>query len=461
MLGLTLSAHVVELGSNGYATWGRLFRERRAGSGGIMAGALLLPSLFAGLVVRRARQQRRGQFLDEGELAETVRTALSATAAAALSLLVLAAMHAWQEHSLRRQQQPGSGSRQPPRFANMALVGQCSLPANVLVYAVKGVMKAAGSPVPAAMALLAVAATAATGTPLLLALLPRTLTVGEAMVAAQAAALLGSAALRQLLGPWAEPFATPPSPHTRFVVLLSAGSLLAAAALIPLLLRCQARAQRPATRSSGSGGGGGNSRRMWVVAAALVAAAAGAALCPAAAWAARLALSTRRRRLLCAWWGGCLATALPAQHWVNSRRLLPPIIGEACWLLGGAAPPLLALPHADRLLRLFKAAARLAPSQIAGSPAVCKRHRAPAPASLLSRARRGACRDKTNASSFLASCRLPACRPVQCARATICWRWPSSSPPCCWSRRCWGWPWPPPSARCSRRRRCASAACPA
>ena len=127
--------------------------------------------------------------------------------------------------------------------------------------------------------------------------------------------------------------ATAPSPYLRFVVLLAAGSVLAAALLIPLLQRAQqampvaSRARtRRRSRSSSSGVG---SSKAWVAAAAAVAALAAAAAAPAAAWAMRFALSSRRRALLCAWWAADLAVALPVQHWVIRSGRVPAILGKA------------------------------------------------------------------------------------------------------------------------------------
>lgn len=306
---------------------GRLYRQRRAGSSGLALGALALPWAYAGLVLKHRQQ---AWSFSSGIADSAAFTATAASAATALLLL------------LRLQLQgvgPADGRRVPalPPLGWRGWVCAGAMPA--VLAGCAAAESRAGSGLHHPLALLVAAAAAAGGTHLLLSLLPRVCTLGEGLVAAQAAALLGAAALRQLplaAGAAAAPgqvLATAPSPYLRFVVLLAAGSVLAAALLIPLLQRAQqampvaSRARtRRRSRSSSSGVG---SSKAWVAAAAAVAALAAAAAAPAAAWAMRFALSSRRRALLCAWWAADLAVALPVQHWVIRSGRVPAILGKA------------------------------------------------------------------------------------------------------------------------------------
>ena len=195
----------------------------------------------------------------------------------------------------------------------------------------------------------------------LLAGLPRTFTIGEALVAAQAAALLGSAALQHLL--WssssnqAATQAEAAAPCQRFVLLLTAGSVLGSALLFPLLLasRQQAKRKERAVQSHPRGGDGSllpTGLPATDVAAAAVAALAAAAAAPAALWALRFALATRRRLLLLCWWAFALVAALPAMGWLNRSGRVPPILGTS---LAQAADkgwrPVLACTHCHPALR--------------------------------------------------------------------------------------------------------------
>ncbi|KAL4424664.1 hypothetical protein ABPG77_004471 [Micractinium sp. CCAP 211/92] len=173
----------------------------------------------------------------------------------------------------------------------------------------------------------------------LLAGLPGTFTIGEALVAAQAAALLGRNALHHLLSPLvqsgsasqADQAMETTAPCQRFVLLLTAGSVLGTAVLFPLLLalRQQAKGLKPgpATRQRGANGSYQlPGLPVTAAAAAAVAAAAAAAAAPAALWALRYALATRRRLLLLCWWAAALAAALPAMGRLNASGRVPSIL---------------------------------------------------------------------------------------------------------------------------------------
>ena len=312
---------------------GQLYRQLQAGSSGLALGALMLPWVFGGLA---AKQQQ----LAGATLAPPAAHALHASvAASAAALLVL---H-WQWQLQRRRggaariAQNGTAMMQPRQNSSAAAAAQAAstlwpgwVPAAaLLILLAAAAAEYAGSGLQHAAALLAIAGVAGCGMHALLTLLPCVFTVGEALVAAEAAALLGHSALQEL-GPASQSDA--PAPFQRFVVLLAAGSLVATAMLIPLLLRCQPGTQaRAAAKTRGQSATSSNlptSATTARAAAAAVAVAAAAAIAPAALWAVRYALSSRRRLLLLCWWAVDLAAALPAMHLLNRSGRVPPILGE-------------------------------------------------------------------------------------------------------------------------------------
>lgn len=210
----------------------------------------------------------------------------------------------------------------------------------VLAVAAAAALSASGSPWRTAAALLGGAGATCCCLHALLVLLPGVFSVGEALVAVQAAVLVWSSAFGQLLSSDAV-VANVAGSCRRFVVLLTAGSLVAAAALLPLLLWRQQAAKLGAaqrqTRSRSRAGASPAAAAVAAVGAAAVAGIALAAAAPAALWALRLAISTHRRRLLCAWWAADLAAALPIMRWLSGSGRMRGILGEStlCMRTGG------------------------------------------------------------------------------------------------------------------------------
>jgi hypothetical protein len=314
--------------------------QRQAGSSGLALGALALPWTFAGLAIQ---QHKHG---GHSAAAAAMRTAFAASYASfsSIVLLQLVRLRNVQGHPARPQAALWPQLQLPAEVAEA--LARLRLPdfqptqQAVAIVAVATLMSFMSDRQWAALLAALLAAlpiAAAAGAPyLLLRLLPRVFTLGEALVAGQSAVLLGASALRQLLRR-ADTVAEA-EPCRRFVLLLTAGSVLAAGTTITLLLRWkpalgsmavqqQTRSRR--RRSSSTRAGAMNSKA-WAAAACATAATAAAAALPAAAWAIRLAVSTRRRTLLCGWWAGNLAAALPAQHWINSSGRVPPILGALC-----------------------------------------------------------------------------------------------------------------------------------
>ena len=309
-----------------FAHAGRLYRQRQAGSSGLALGALALPWAFAGLAVKQQQLLRQASATLPPPAAHAMHACVAASAAA---LLVL---H-WQ---WQRRQGSASGSGQNSRAARQTRQASSAAAstlwsawvaaAALLLLLALAAAEYAGSGRQHALALLAIAAAASGCMHALLTLLPGVFTVGEALVAAEAAALLGHSALQELV-PASETDA--PAPFRRFVVLLAAGSLLATAVLIPLLLlRCRPATRATAGRPRRQPSASGHLPPAAATAATAVAVAAAAAIAPAALWALRYALSSQRRRLLLCWWAADLAAALPAMHRLNRSGRVPPILGE-------------------------------------------------------------------------------------------------------------------------------------
>lgn len=399
---------------------GGLYRQRQAGSCGLALGALALPCTLAGLA---AKQHQQYASSSAAALAPAAHQLLASVAASSAALVLLlwrlrpAAAYPLPSYGTPRaakQRRSSSGTNAqhvPLRLWLPALMLACG--ALLAASAAAAALAQRSDKLHAVAALLLVAGTAGACTHALLALLPRAFTAGEALVAAQAAVLLGASALQQLPGAASLGVAADAACR-RFVVLLSAGSLLAAATLFPLLLWLQQRARQRQTRR--------HSRSAPITTVAGAAALAVASLClaalvPAALWALRLAASTRRRRLLMAWWAADLVAALPIMRWLSGSGRLRSILGMCSMntASGISTAVLLACSHCSVLP-----------------------HPTPLP-----------CTPRT---------RVLACLP-QCARATTCWRSLFSCPPCCWSRRCWGWRWPAPGRHCWRWKRCACRAC--
>ena len=351
---------------------GAWYTQRAAASSGLALGALALPWCFAGLAVQARQQQpsagsthsAAGGFDAAQAAAAALHSCLAASAAALLALLrhggTLRADRAAQQarhgkaHE-RHMRAVAAGCCQPQRVP-LAWWKLWGLAAALLAVVAQAAAAEGARGAAHAAAMLAAAGAAAAITEALLGLLPRTFTIGEAMVAGESAALLGSAALELLIagtptgrGTAAVAAAAATAavgPYRRFVVLTTAGSALAAALLVPLLLvrqRLGAVQPRPATRlqpraNGGSGSGSSSSRASLALAAAAlaVAAAAAAGLVPAGLWALRFALSTRRRRGLCAWWAANMAGALPIMRQLSASPRMPGILGEwsrVGWLL--------------------------------------------------------------------------------------------------------------------------------
>lgn len=228
-------------------------------------------------------------------------------------------------HAAKQRRSSGGGSIKALHVPRRLLLPALALACCALLAAGAAVatMDPTGGKLRAVAALLAVAGTASGCAHALLALLPRVFTAGEALVGAQAAVLLGAGALRQLFGTGLASAAAV-APCRRFVVLLTAGSLLAAAALFPLLLWLQQHARQRQTRSHSRSA---PLAKLAAAAAMAVAALSLAGLAPAALWALRLAASSRRRRLLVAWWAGDLAAALPIMRWLSGSGRLRGILG--------------------------------------------------------------------------------------------------------------------------------------
>ena len=182
---------------------------------------------------------------------------------------------------------------------------------------------------PAAFAALASATATCCTLHALLSCLPGSFTAGEAMVAAQAAVLLGAAAL-SAPGSGSSSSSSSGMPPERFVTLLTASSLLAASLLIPLLLQLQSRARLAATpagrRHKPAASSLDGSKLPYLTAVAAGATIAAAA--PAVAWAVQFALASRRRAQLCGWWALCLGASLRVMAWLSDCGWVPAILGE-------------------------------------------------------------------------------------------------------------------------------------
>ncbi|KAL4855514.1 Dolichol kinase EVAN [Chlorella vulgaris] len=355
--------------------------QRQAGSSGLALGALALPWTFAGLAIQ---QHKHG---GHPAAAAAMRTAFAASYASfsSIVLLQLVRLRNVQGDPARPQAALWPQLRLPGEVAEV--LARLRLPdfqptqQAVAIVAVATLMSFMSDRQWAAL-LAALPIAAAAGAPyILLRLLPRVFTVGEALVAGQSTVLLGASALRQLLRradtvAEAEPF-------RRFVLLLTAGSVLAAGTTITLLLRWKPalgsmavqQQMRTRRRSSSSTRAGATNSKAWAAAACATAATAAAAALPAAAWAIRFAVSTRRRTLLCGWWAANLAAALPAQHWINSSGRVPPILVRKGYHLLAVSlflPALLLEPHllAVALAAAFALLLALEVLRLSGLPVV-------------------------------------------------------------------------------------------
>lgn len=236
-----------------------------------------------------------------------------------------------------------------------------------------------------AVTVLAAAAAAAGCQHALLAGLPGVFTAGEALVAGEAAVLLLGSALVSLQQSAGKP-QWHKEPYSMFVLLLTAGSVAAAALLFPLLLWRQRAAMQKASR-------GQSTRLVSAVTAAAVVVSLLAAACavPAALWALGQTLSSHRRLLVCGWWAGVMAAALPIMGWLSRSGHMRGILGKQkkLWL---AEVVWLGLEWRT-----------------------CMRKAGMLPCLLMLRSPPPYC---------------PVLLPRQCARATTCWLSLSSCPPC-------------------------------
>ncbi len=330
-----------------------MYRQRAAASSGLAVGSLALPWLFAGLADRQSVAE-----LPAAGAAAGLHTCLAASAVATLLFRRSRDIAEQPRGQIQRKRAEATESRSLP-LQNSSWWARWAVPAALAAVALQAAAAEAALGIVQASMLAASAAAACACLHALLAGLPGTFTIGEALVAAQAAALLGSAALQQLLSPLlrsgsasqADQAMETTAPCQRFVLLLTAGSVLGTAVLFPLLLalRQQAKGLKPgpATRQRGANGSYQlPGLPVTAAAAAAVAAAAAAAAAPAALWALRYALATRRRLLLLCWWAAALAAALPAMGWLNASGRVPSILGGhlGMALETGAPVPLVTTP---------------------------------------------------------------------------------------------------------------------
>lgn len=322
-----------------------MYRQRAAASTGLALGSLSLPWLFAGLV---ARQRAAGQ--PATAAGANLHACLAASAAAALLILrdfgIL-----WPSYGQsQRIQRDAAAAQKRSQQQRLPCWARWALTAALTAVALQALAAEAALGALPAASLAATAAAACACLQALLAGLPGTLTIGEALVAAQAAALLGSAAIQHVFsqpmrsqgGSSAAGPAGAAAPCQRFVLLLTAGSALVAAVLFPLLIARQPQAQGhgAAALQQGKSGSRQPPGLPAAVVAAVVAAVAAAAAAPATLWALRFALASHRRRLLMDWWAAALTAALPAMGWLSRSGRVPAILGELlCRRLAGGRRP--------------------------------------------------------------------------------------------------------------------------
>lgn len=309
---------------------GKLYQQRAAGSSGIALGALALPCVLAGLTARQLRGQTAGG---------SALLLLACAAASAASLVSLlwqlqhgARMAALQDNGRKRRQgssRTGSNGSSSSAAIQGALAGPWLPLALLAVVGLASWAAASSGGLSGAVTVLAAAAAAVGCQQALLAGLPGVFTAGEALVAGEAAVLLLGSALVSLQQS-AGKAQRHEEPYSVFVLLLTAGSVAAAALLFPLLLWRQRAAMQKASR-------GQSTRFVYAVTAAATVVTLLAAACavPAALWALGLALSSHRRLLVCGWWAGVMAAALPIMGWLSRSGHMRGILGKRrkLWLV--------------------------------------------------------------------------------------------------------------------------------
>eukprot|EP00887_Chlorella_sp_A99_P003364 scaffold26.g3364.t1 len=323
---------------------GPRYRTRAADSTGLLAGLVAVPWALAGLAVQHARSRPARQ--PAGPVGAWLPAALLASALAVLGrvlphLLAAGRGGAGPAHTAApSDSRKRAAAKAAPWMLTVLAGGAGAVAAAACCVAAAGDAhsdraSAAGRlAAPAAAVLLGAAGAGCFHATMRL--LPRTFTPGEGLLLSQAAVLLAGAAAQQ--GRRYFWLRQPESLFPAFVSLLLVGSVVAAAALIPLLRLAQGQRREPARQRRRRGGAAA------AAAAAAVAAAAAATAARPALWLLGYALETGPRQVVLGYWAGVMAVALPGMARLAAGGLPNILVRKAYHLLALTLflPPLFA-----------------------------------------------------------------------------------------------------------------------